>query len=226
MDGNGRWAQLRGLPRIEGHRRGADAVRDTVRAARQLGIRVLTLFAFSEQNWSRPNEEVLALMDLLLRYVREERQEILDNGICLTTIGDLDRLPDYVRTELDELCRASSHNQTMTLCLALSYGGREDLVLAARRIATAVVDGTLRPGDIDTTTVETSLDTKSLGDVDLLVRTSGEQRISNFMLWPAAYAELYFTNTLWPDFGRSDLEAALAEYGRRQRRFGLIGEQV
>lgn len=226
MDGNGRWAQARGLSRIEGHRRGADAVRRTVRAARQLGVRVLTLFAFSEQNWSRPRDEVEALMDLLLNFLHDERGEILDNDIRLLAIGDLARLPTNVRAALDELCAASDAHRSMTLCLALSYGGREDVVRAARRIARSVAEGRLRADDVSASVVDASLESRDLGDLDLLIRTSGEMRLSNFLLWPAAYAELWFTEKLWPDFDRADFAAALDEYRRRQRRFGLTAEQV
>ena len=226
MDGNGRWAQARGLPRIEGHRQGAAAVRATVRAARQIGVRVLTLFAFSEQNWRRPPGEIGALMELLLRYVIDERAEILDNDIRLVAIGELGRLPPRVRGALDELCAASAKNRTMTLCLALSYGGREDLVQAARQIAERATRGEIRPDDVSAALLESMLLSRELGDLDLLIRTSGERRISNFLLWPAAYAELYFSEALWPDFGRADLEAAIDDYRGRQRRFGRTAEQV
>jgi len=220
MDGNGRWAKQRGLSRIEGHRVGAESVRDVVRAGREIGIRVLTLFAFSEQNWERPEMEVRALWELLVNYLESERREILDNGIRLTAIGDLVRLPGPVLERLQRLSEESLAGNGMTLCLALSYGGREDVVLATRRIAREVREGRLQPDDIGPEVVERCLQTAGLGDLDLLIRTSGEQRISNFLLWPAAYAELHFSETLWPDFRRANLIAALEDYQARERRFG------
>jgi undecaprenyl diphosphate synthase len=220
MDGNGRWAQKRGLARIEGHRAGAESVREIVRACREIGIPVLTLFAFSEQNWKRPEPEVRALWELLVGYLESERAEILDHGIRLTAIGDLGRLPEFVGARLGVLCEESSRGSDMTLCLALSYGGREDLVQAVRRIACDARDDRIDAGALDATTVERYLMTGPLGDLDLLIRTSGEQRLSNFLLWPAAYAELYFTETLWPDFRRPHLIAALEDYQARERRFG------
>jgi undecaprenyl diphosphate synthase len=226
MDGNGRWAARRDLPRIEGHRVGADSVREIVRHAREIGIKALTLYAFSSQNWDRPREEVHALMGLLRDYLVEERAEILDNGIRLTTIGDVTRLPAFVREPLDALKADSAHNQRMTLCLALSYGGREAICDAARALAEGVHAGRLRLQDINLLSFGEALSTRGLPQLDLVIRTSGEQRISNFLLWEAAYAELYFTDTLWPDFRRADLDRALASYGSRERRFGLTSEQV
>ncbi len=227
MDGNGRWARARGLPRSEGHERGADAVRTVVRSARKLGIEALTLFAFSSQNWDRPPEEVFRLMELLRRYLREERDEILDNGIRLVSLGDTERLPAYVREPLQELCEASADNRGMVLCLALSYGGREMLTKAVREICRAARAGTVRPEDITPERFEAYLDsTRLLPPLDLLVRTSGEHRISNFFLWEAAYAELHFTPTMWPDFGREDLVRALQDYASRERRFGLTSDQA
>ncbi len=226
MDGNGRWAKRRGLPRIEGHRKGADSVRDVVRASRELGLKALTLYAFSTQNWDRPMEEVRALMELLRDYLVEERPEIMDNEIRLVTIGDRSRLPDFVREPLDALVRDSAENDKMTLCLALSYGGRESIVAAARRLAEAVVRGELNPSDIDVLNFAEELSTRILPELDLVIRTSGEQRISNFLLWEAAYAELYFTDTLWPDFSRATLYQAIEAYQGRERRFGLTSEQV
>jgi undecaprenyl diphosphate synthase len=227
MDGNGRWAKQQGLPREAGHERGADAVRTVVRAARKMGIRALTLFAFSSQNWDRPPEEVFHLMQLLRRYLREEREEILDNGIQLVTVGDTERLPGYVRDPLTELITASAHNTDMVLCLALSYGGREMITKAARALCRAALDGQLRPEDVTPETVERYLDSaRMLPPLDLLVRTSGENRISNFFLWELAYAELYFTETLWPDFDRDALLQAIEAYVSRERRFGLTSEQV
>jgi undecaprenyl diphosphate synthase len=219
MDGNGRWAQGRGLPRVAGHRQGAAAVRTVTRAARRLGLQALTLYAFSMQNWSRPPDEVEALMLLLVEFLEKEQQELVGNGIRLNAIGDLERLPAQVRGRLEAVRAATSAGKGMTLTLALSYGGREELVHAAG-VAAA------RGGAIDEAAMAAGLWTRGLPDLDLLVRTGGERRISNFLLWQAAYAELYFTETYWPDFDERELLAALADYQSRQRRFGLTGEQV
>jgi len=227
MDGNGRWARLRGLPREHGHEQGADSVRTVVRAARKLGIDALTLFAFSTQNWDRPPEEVFHLMQLLRRYLLEERAEILDNGIRLVTVGETERLPQYVREPLLELMSASQHNETMILCLALSYGGREMVAKAVQNICKDAVEGRVDPAKVSPETVESYLDSsRLLPPLDLLIRTSGEHRVSNFFLWEIAYAELYFTSKLWPEFGREDLMDALDDFARRERRFGLTPEQA
>jgi undecaprenyl diphosphate synthase len=226
MDGNGRWAQRRGLPRTEGHNRGADAVREITRACRRLGIKALTLYAFSEQNWNRPVDEVEALMALLRQYLLDERREILDNDIRLTTIGYTDHLPALVREPLEELMEASAGNRSMILCLALSYGGREELIAAARSLADKVQLGELDPAAFNEELVARHLWSAHLPPLDLLIRTSGEQRLSNFLLWHAAYAELHFTPTLWPDFTESDLKVALEAFRARERRFGLTGDQV
>jgi undecaprenyl diphosphate synthase len=226
MDGNGRWAQRRGLPRVEGHRRGAVAVRDVVRAAREIGLRAITLYAFSAQNWDRPPEEVATLMQLLRDYVIDERDEIMENGIRLIAIGDIDRLPAFVKEPLDALMTESAGNRAMTLTLALSYGGRESLVAAARALAGDVARGELKAEDITEEHVAGALQTSGLPQLDLLVRTSGEERLSNFLLWEAAYAELYFTETYWPDFGKEELHRALESYRRRERRFGRTREQI
>jgi undecaprenyl diphosphate synthase len=225
MDGNGRWARQKGLPREVGHEHGADAVRRVVRAARALDIEALTLFAFSSQNWDRPPQEVFHLMQLLNRYLVEERAEILDNGIKLMTVGDTARLPSYVREPMQELIAASAHNTSMTLCLALSYGGREMITEAARRLCRQVAAGLLRPEDVDAKAFEGQLDSsRFLPPLDLLVRTSGEHRISNFFLWEVAYAELFFSEVMWPDFAREHLLVALQDYSGRERRFGQVGE--
>jgi undecaprenyl diphosphate synthase len=226
MDGNGRWAQRRGLPRIEGHRRGAVAVRDVVRAAREVELRALTLYAFSSQNWQRPPEEVGMLMQLLRDYVIEERDELMDNGIRLIAIGDVDRLPDFVKDPLETLMRDSAGNRSMTLCLALSYGGRESIVSTARALCELAARGVLKPDEVTEDRFSTALQTGGLPQLDLLVRTSGEERLSNFLLWEAAYAELYFTETFWPDFGKDELYMALDSYRRRERRFGRTREQI
>ncbi|MBW2277053.1 MAG: di-trans,poly-cis-decaprenylcistransferase [Deltaproteobacteria bacterium] len=223
MDGNGRWARSRGLPRMLGHREGAKSVRRIVTACRERGIEVLSLFAFSSQNWSRPSPEVEALMALLAEYVDRERKTIMDNEIRLTAIGDIDQLPKRPREALSRLIGDSSSNTKMTLCLALSYGGREEIVEAARRIATKTVSGELTPGDVTADAFENELWSHSIGSVDLMIRTSGELRISNFLLWGLAYSELYFTDLMWPEFDERALDDALRSYATRQRRFGKIG---
>jgi len=222
MDGNGRWAARRGLPRIEGHRKGAESVRDIVRASRQIGLRAITLYAFSSQNWSRPPEEVRALMELLRDYLIEERTEIMENSIRLTAIGRVERLPDFVRQPLDALVADSAAHTGMDLCLALSYGGREAIVDATR----AALRAGTPPDRLDDVTFGELLPTRHLPPLDFLIRTSGEQRLSNFLLWEAAYAELYFTDTLWPDFRRGELYRALEAFGGRERRFGLTSDQL
>jgi len=226
MDGNGRWAEQRGLPRPEGHAAGARTVNLIVRTCRELGIRHLTLYAFSAQNWGRPHLEVDALMHLLLDYVRGERMEILGNGIRLTTIGDIGALPEWVRGPLHMLCAESARNQGMTLTLALSYGGREELVRAVQQVAREVAAGRLAPADIDAEALAARLDTAGFPDPDLVVRTSGEERLSNFLLWQSAYAELYFSPVAWPDFEASHLHQALQAYAARQRRYGLTAAQL
>jgi undecaprenyl diphosphate synthase len=226
MDGNGRWAQSHGMPRLEGHRAGADSVRDITRAARQIGIEALTLYAFSSQNWARPAEEVAGLMQLLREFLLSERSEILDNQIRLEAIGDVEKLPPMVREPLDELRAASAQNQAMTLTLALSYGGRESIARAVREIARDAAAGHVRPEDLDVDRITGYLPTAGLPPLDLLIRTSGEQRISNFMLWEIAYAELVFTDVLWPEFRREHLYQCLEIYAGRERRFGLTSAQL
>jgi undecaprenyl diphosphate synthase len=225
MDGNGRWAERRGLPRTEGHRAGAESVKDIVRASRQIGISALTLYAFSSQNWNRPVDEVEALMHLLHDYLIEERPEIMDNGIRLQAIGRIAELPAHVREPLDALIADSAGNRTMTLTLALAYGGRESILDAAQAAMRACANGALAPADLTQDRFEALLPTAGLPPVDLLIRTSGEQRISNFLLWECAYAELIFDDTLWPEFRRQRLYAALEEFARRERRFGLTSAQ-
>jgi undecaprenyl diphosphate synthase len=222
LDGNGRWAQARALPRTDGHRIGADAVRRVVRAARRLGLEVLTLYSFSVQNWNRPIEEVESLMHLLHDFLVSEREEILENGIRLTAIGEPDRLPGFVRDTLVELVESSRHNDRMVLCLALSYGGREEILAAARALVRRATDGDPTLNGIDEATFRALLPSVGPGDPDLIIRTGGELRLSNFLLWGSAYAELYFTAKLWPDFGEEDLYAAIADYQDRERRFGGV----
>lgn len=222
MDGNGRWARERGLPRVLGHREGAKAVKRTVTSCREIGVQVLTLFAFSSENWLRPAPEVSALMGLLAEYIRLERSTILDNDIRLTAMGNLDALPKAPRRSLAHLAEESAGNSSMTLCLALSYGGREEISAAARSLARAASRGDVDPDSITPELFERALWSSDLGPIDLMIRTSGELRISNFMLWSLAYAELHFTDVFWPDFSDRHLEAALFDYSSRQRRFGKV----
>ena len=226
MDGNGRWAEGRKLPRLAGHREGAESVRDVVRAARQIGLEAITLYAFSSQNWARPVEEVAGLMELLRDYLLTERAEIMGNEIRLRAIGEVDKLPPSVREPLDALMADSANNRAMVLTLALSYGGRESIALAARRTAQLAAAGELDPASLDAERFNSMMPTADLPPLDLVIRTSGELRISNFLLWEAAYAELYFSSALWPDFRRGDLYAALDAYAARERRFGLTGAQI
>jgi undecaprenyl diphosphate synthase len=223
MDGNGRWAQTRGMPRAAGHKEGALAVRRIVRIARRLGLTALTLYAFSEQNWSRPEEEVDALMLLLREFLLNEREEILDNGIRLNAIGNLGRLPALVRAVLDPLRRESAANGAMTLTLALSYGGREEIAHAARELARAVAAGRIAPEEVTAESLRAHMPSLAVGDPDLVIRTGGERRISNFLLYGLAYAELHFADVLWPDFAERDLFAAIASFQKRERRFGKVG---
>ncbi len=226
MDGNGRWAEQLGRPREEGHRAGSDAVRRTVRACRRLGVKALTLYAFSEQNWERPETEVEALMGLLREFLVSERREILDHSIQLRAIGSVARLPAHVRDVLDPLATESSSHRGMTLTLALSYGGQEEILEAARAVSHAVAEGRLRAEEITMEIFNRALPSMDVGPVDLLIRTSGEKRISNFLLWGCAYAELFFTEVHWPDFDEPHLYEALSAYQSRQRRFGLVGAQL
>jgi len=226
MDGNGRWAQQRGLPRLAGHQQGAEAVIRAVDECSRLGIRFLTLFAFSSENWGRPEQEVSTLMELLLRFIKTQRQKMLDNGVQLRVIGDRERLSAEVQQALQGVEKETEHGNCLTLTLALSYGGRNEIVRAVRHLATEVAAGRLTPEEIDGSMLESSLDTHGLPAPDLLIRTSGEMRISNFLLWQLAYSELYFTDTLWPDFDSKVMEHALEVYRLRQRRFGLTEDQL
>ncbi|MCL5043743.1 MAG: isoprenyl transferase [Deltaproteobacteria bacterium] len=226
MDGNGRWAQRHGLARREGHRRGKDSVRAVIDAAREIGLPVLSLFAFSAENWNRPPEEVNWLMELFHRYLMTESRRLMKRGIRIVVVGDKARLPGRVCRVLDEVVAATAGNRAMTVALALSYGGRQDLVRAVRRIAEEVAAGRLSAEQVDEPMLASLLATSGLPDPDLLIRTSGEQRISNFFLYEAAYTELYFTETLWPDFREREFLQALAAYQNRERRFGAIGNGV
>ena len=226
MDGNGRWAESRSLDRLVGHKEGSESVRAVTRAARRLGLGALTLYAFSAQNWSRPADEIAGLMDLLREYLLSERSEIMDNGIRLNAIGELDRLPQYVREPLEELRAVSAKNTGMTLTLALSYGGREELLHATKRLARGLAQGELTEDALGEKQLEAALWTSGLPPLDLVIRTSGERRISNFMLWQAAYAELVFVDALWPDFRAAQLVECLLEFQQRERRFGMTSAQV
>ncbi|MFY8094150.1 MAG: isoprenyl transferase [Niveispirillum sp.] len=221
MDGNGRWATARGLPRTAGHKKGVDAVRHAIEGARELGVRYLTLYSFSTENWSRPEDEVSTLMQLLRFYLRGEIAKLHKNGIRLRVIGDRSRLSSDIQALIANSEALTAGNTDMTLVLALSYGGRQELVDAARRLAQAVERGEMTPGDITPDAFARELSTGGdIPDPDLMIRTSGEKRISNFLLWQLAYAELVFLDTLWPDFTRRDLESAIQEFHRRDRRFG------
>ncbi len=226
MDGNGRWARERGLPRLEGHRKGADVVREVTTFARELGISYLTLYSFSVQNWRRPPAEVAGLMDLLCEYCERERDTMMKNGIRLNTIGEVARLPAPTRNALASLVDETAGNRSMTLTLAIDYGGREEIVVAARRLAQDVKAKRLSPEGVDEAALSARLYTALLPDPDLVIRTSGERRVSNFLLWQIAYAELHFTPVLWPDFQRQHLIAALADYDQRERRFGGLEAEL
>ena len=220
MDGNGRWAKQRLLPRVAGHRAGMEAVRRTIKAAGELGIEALTLYAFSSENWRRPATEIADLMGLLRFYLRREIGELEQNDVRLELIGDWRALEPDIASDLEAAKDRLAGNRGLTLVLALNYGAQDELVRAVRAIADEAKAGTLDPAVIDTAAIETRLDTGSLPPLDLMIRTSGEQRLSNFLLWQAAYAELLFVETLWPDFDRAALEDAIATFGRRERRYG------
>jgi undecaprenyl diphosphate synthase len=222
MDGNGRWAERRGKPRIAGHQAGMKAVREVIETTADLGIPYLTLYAFSQENWKRPRTEIEALMGLLKRYIRTERKDLIEKGIRVRAIGDIERLAHGYREELDELITDTAANERLTVTLALSYGGRSEIVEAVRRIARQVRAGELDPEAIDEEVFADRLYTADLPDPDLLIRTSGELRISNFLLWQIAYTELYVTEVLWPDFDRDAFLDAVAEYLGRERRFGRV----
>jgi undecaprenyl diphosphate synthase len=226
MDGNGRWAAARGLPRTEGHREGVHSVRAITRMARRLGIEALTLYSFSTENWRRPRDEVDALMGLLLHYLLAERDEILGNEIRLRHCGEVGRLPEPVQAALWRLEGESAENRGMLLNLALSYGSRREIVLAAQALARDVAAGRLAADAIDEAALEARLDTAGLPDPDLVVRTSGEMRLSNFLLWQCAYAEIYVTDVPWPEFREPQFQAALDAFAQRERRFGKTGAQV
>ncbi len=222
MDGNGRWAKERNLPRVEGHRNGVESVRAVVRAAGEAGIKYLTLYAFSVENWNRPKDEVDTLMKYLARFLKGEIGELNRNNVRLEAIGQIYRLPEYVQNQLAKSRQALSRNNGLTLILALSYGARQEIIDAVRSIASKVKSGRLDPAEINELAISQHLYTHQYPDPDLLIRTSGEMRLSNFLLWQISYTELVVTSTLWPDFRRADLFAALEDYTRRHRRFGVV----
>jgi undecaprenyl diphosphate synthase len=226
MDGNGRWAKNQGQERIFGHHSGVEAVRDTVEAAAEIGIEYLTLYAFSTENWNRPKSEINALMSLLVSTIKSELPTLQKNNIRLQTIGDTESLPDATRKELLEAIEATQQNTRMCLVLALSYSARWELVQAVRAISEQVQAGKLSPSEIDEQVLTQFLSTRNIPDPELLIRTSGETRVSNFLLWQIAYSEFYFTSVFWPDFRRKDLYAAIYDYQNRERRFGMISEQI
>jgi undecaprenyl diphosphate synthase len=223
MDGNGRWAKSRGLPRIAGHRRGADAVRKVIRSAAELGVPVLTLFAFSTENWTRPADEVNDLMGLLRHYLRHELEELGRNGAKLRVIGDRDGLAKDIQKDISDAEARTRTNTRIDVNICINYGARDEILRATRNLARKVAAGEVAADKIDEASFERELLTAGVPDPDLLIRTSGEQRISNFLLWQCAYAELVFVDTLWPDFGKEHLEKAIAEFRKRERRYGGVG---
>ena len=224
MDGNGRWAKKRALNRIRGHEEGAESVRNVVTASREIGIPWLTLYAFSEENWRRPKYEIEALMRLLRRFLKNELDEMLENGIRFQTIGRIDKLPKNVRKVLQETIEKTSTCKDMVLTLALSYGSRQEMSHAIQKIGKRIESGNLAPDEITEQTISDALYTAGMPDPDLLIRTSAEYRLSNFLLWQMAYTEFYFTPTLWPDFRKEEYMRAIEEYQKRERRFGATGE--
>ena len=226
MDGNGRWAAARGLPRVEGHRRGVEALRKTVRAAGDMGIRCLTIFSFSSENWQRPASEVRDLMGLLRLFIRKDLAELHSNGVRVRVIGERDSLDPDIRRLLEEAEELTRANTNLLLVVAFNYGARDEIARAVRRIAAHVASGVVKPDAITEEMIGQNLDAPEIADPDLIIRTSGEQRLSNFLLWQAAYSELVFTPVYWPDFDRAALEAAIEEYRRRERRFGGLAART
>ena len=222
MDGNGRWAQMRGLPRIMGHRRGVDALKDLLRCCRDWGIGALTAYAFSTENWGRPLEEVDFLMTLFERILRQELREMMEEGVRIRFVGNLQALPSSLQAEIERSMEETANNQGIQFTVATNYGGRQEIMQACRAIATQVQQGKLQPDEIDEALFEKHLYTRGITDPDLLIRTSGEMRISNFLLWQVAYAEIYVTENFWPDFDRAEFHQALSNYQQRDRRFGKL----
>lgn len=226
MDGNGRWAQARGLDRSEGHVEGVKTVRRITEAASEVGIEYLTLYTFSTENWNRPKDEVDALMHLIVVAIERETPDLIKNNVRLTMIGDAGRMPDHARTRLEKCMADTAHCTGLTLVLAISYSSRWEIIQACRRLAADSVAGRINPSEIDAAMFSASLSTAGMPDPDLLIRTGGDMRVSNFLLWQIAYSEIYVTQTYWPDFSTEDFNAAIEAYSRRQRRFGLTGEQI
>ncbi|HEX2961979.1 MAG TPA: isoprenyl transferase [Ignavibacteriales bacterium] len=226
MDGNGRWARKRGLPRAAGHKQGVETVRDIVKACVGLGVRYLTLYTFSTENWKRPKDEITTLMRLIVKSLQNETNELHANGVRLSTIGNRDSLPDVVRQELEQAVEKTSGNTKLTLNLALSYSGRWEIMEAAKKIGQMVKEGQIRSEDVTESLFSSLLTTKDTPDPDLLIRSGGEFRISNFLLWQIAYSEIFITDVLWPEFKRQHLYEAIKDYQKRERRFGLVSEQI
>lgn len=224
MDGNGRWAKRQGLPRIMGHRRGVDALKDLLRCCRDWGVDALTAYAFSTENWGRPLEEVDFLMTLFERVLRQELREMMEEDVCIKFVGNLDALPTSLQTEIERSMLATKDNQGIRFSVATNYGGRQEIVKACRAIAAQVQQGLIQPDEIDESLFERNLYTAGTCDPDLLIRTSGEMRLSNFLLWQSAYSEIYVTDTLWPDFDREQFHQALISYQKRDRRFGKVSK--
>lgn len=220
MDGNGRWAKKRGLPRLMGHKKGAETLQEIVRAAGELGLKYLTLYAFSTENWQRDPEEVAGLMDILRQYLKSELKEIQENGVRIIFIGERNMLAADITEQMAKIEHDTAKNNKLTLCIALSYGSRQEIVAAAQKIAALAQKGDISLEDIDIKMFSGMLYTKDVPDPDLVIRTSGEQRLSNYLLWQIAYAELFFTPTLWPDFSRAELEKIITDFNRRERRYG------
>jgi len=226
MDGNGRWAKKRALPRVAGHRRGVETVKDIVKACAQVGVKYLTLYTFSTENWKRPKDEVSTLMRLLLRSLKREAKELHENDIRMQTIGDIKSLPEAVQNELCETIKKTAGNKKMTLNLALSYSGRWELIKAVKEIAALASEGKISENEINEANFSKFLTTKDIPDPDLLIRTSGEFRVSNFLLWQIAYTEFFITDVYWPDFNRKHLYEAIKDFQHRERRFGKVSEQI
>ncbi len=222
MDGNGRWAKSRGLPRAAGHRAGAESVREAVDACKELGVKFLTLYAFSSENWNRPQTEVTALMVLLEKFLQSKSADLMRQNVKLQVIGQIERLPEGTRKVLQKVMEQTANNDSLTLVLALSYGSREEITAAARKLALGVLEGRWKPEDITPELLASQLDTAQMPDPDLLIRTSGEMRVSNFLLWQISYAEMVIVDKFWPDFRQGDLFAAVAAYQKRHRRFGGV----
>lgn len=226
MDGNGRWAKAHGEERLFGHSNGVDSVRETLKCARELGVKFLTLYAFSTENWARPESEIQGLMQLLVASIHSELEGLYENGVCLKTIGDVSRLPKDCIESLQEAIMKTEENKEITLILALNYSSRDEIIRACNRLAVKVRSGALIPGEIQQKDVEEALDTVNIPDPELLIRTSGEYRVSNFLLWQLAYAEMHFTKVFWPEFRREHFIEAISDFQARERRFGKTSEQI